>query len=80
MIPSVRQKVAEYFEYKFDLSKCSYNPQEIVALGAGYLAFDLANPDQVRQVEFRQRVENVVTEQQKGHPILFGLTYHGSKF
>ena len=43
------------------------------------MAFELANPEQVRQVEFRQRVENVVTEKQKGHPILFGFNF-GSKF
>ena len=41
------------------------------------MAFELANPEQVRQVEFRQRVENVVTEKQKGHPILFGFIRRG---
>ena len=38
MIPFVRQKVSEYFNGKIPLDYKT-NPQEIVALGAGYLSF-----------------------------------------
>ena len=38
MIPIVKQKVAQYFDYKVHLD-CETNPQEIVALGAAFLAF-----------------------------------------
>ena len=50
------------------------NPQEIVALGAAYLAFQLANAEYVRQVELIQRVNNVVPTQ-KAIPILFGYNF-----
>ena len=37
-IPFVRQKISEYFNNRIRLD-CNTNPQEIVALGAAYLAF-----------------------------------------
>ena len=39
----------------------------------------MANPEQVKQIELRQRVANIVTKKQKGHPILFGYNI-GDKY
>ena len=70
MIPIVRKKITLFFDADI-LMDIRTNPQEIVALGAAYLAFQLANADQVRQVEIKQRVEDVVPTY-KAVPILFG--------
>ena len=70
MIPAVSKKITSFFEADI-LMDLWTNPQEIVALGAAYLAFQLANAEYVRQVELIQRVNNVVPTQ-KAIPILFG--------
>ena len=71
MIPAVSKKITSFFEADI-LMDLWTNPQEIVALGAAYLAFQLANAEYVKQVELIQRVNNVVPTQ-KAIPILFGF-------
>ena len=52
MIPIVKRMVAEFFDNKVHLD-CEINPQEIVAMGAALLAFQLANQPRVRKVELK---------------------------